>query len=606
MKNRKGKASGKEEAKSPPPTAPPAVEEQSEEKGRCPGCAWQYWSFGIGVSLLLFAGLVYFLSEHYPDGIPLMTQKGIWGRSIKASGGLSSLKKTGKKTGRKDAKTKDTRVPESAEDVQRLWDKASEAFDENRLEEAEELYKRLMRLPPSFSSPIFSSASVWTNLGTTQILKGEMEAAVETLLKAVELDPDSSEAWHNLGAAHRELQQYTQAIPAFQTAAKKAPSQRGALDSLHALGDTMRLYPELLVPAIASYNAALIALYGTTYAVPELPIIPEGVSWAPSQVAYLRMGLAELLLEVKDGQTGGNYTLPCSSVKGECDALALEQAYEIERIGKEAGLEGDAQFEDLLEITRHLIAAVTGSKDVEAASDRYVEALFDDYAETFDASLQALGYSGPAEIRRGVSEVLAELPSDQLPPPGPNSGFPLSLVLDIGCGTGLSGVEVRNLTRRLWGSDLSAGMVEKARQRDLYDDLQVETLVVSLERVAREGEGSRAALVVAADVVVYVGILGDVFEAAERALEPWGLFAFTIEKAPESECEAFREGNSTGWILTRSGRFAHCLDYVQGLCRKHNMRVVLSKDVTVRFEEGKPVGSQLVVAQLQKERKPYR
>ena len=46
-------------------------------------------------------------------------------------------------------------------------------------------------------------------------------------------------------------------------------------------------------------------------------------------------------------------------------------------------------------------------------------------------------------------------------------------ILDLGCGTGLSGLMLRRRARHLTGVDLSPEMVEKARARGIYDRLEV-------------------------------------------------------------------------------------------------------------------------------------
>src|SRR4030095_1892904 len=53
-------------------------------------------------------------------------------------------------------------------------------------------------------------------------------------------------------------------------------------------------------------------------------------------------------------------------------------------------------------------------------------------------------------------------------------------ILDLRCGTGLTGVACAALARRLDGVDLSPRMVEQARARELYDRLTVADLETAL------------------------------------------------------------------------------------------------------------------------------
>ena len=60
---------------------------------------------------------------------------------------------------------------------------------------------------------------------------------------------------------------------------------------------------------------------------------------------------------------------------------------------------------------------------------------------------------------------------------GEESRGSLGRMFDAGCGTGLAGVAFRSLVRDLVGADLSSKMVDMARSRDIYDDVQTGDLV---------------------------------------------------------------------------------------------------------------------------------
>jgi predicted TPR repeat methyltransferase len=101
---------------------------------------------------------------------------------------------------------------------------------------------------------------------------------------------------------------------------------------------------------------------------------------------------------------------------------------------------------------KHLIAALSGG-DSERAPSEYVQQLFDQYAQKFDSHLvEVLSYSVP--------DKLAEL----LRPHAESSRAKWAM-LDLGCGTGLSGAAIAPYARELVGVDLSSKMLEKARER---------------------------------------------------------------------------------------------------------------------------------------------
>jgi predicted TPR repeat methyltransferase len=99
----------------------------------------------------------------------------------------------------------------------------------------------------------------------------------------------------------------------------------------------------------------------------------------------------------------------------------------------------------------------------------------------------------------------------------------------------------------------------------------------------RSAGGHRASLVVAADVLVYVGDLEAFFASAAHYMESNALLAFTLEDCPAEECV-------DGFKLQRSGRFTHSLSYVENLAAASGLVASgLPELVPVRTEGGEPV-----------------
>lgn len=195
---------------------------------------------------------------------------------------------------------------------------------------------------------------------------------------------------------------------------------------------------------------------------------------------------------------------------------------------------------------------------------RYVEGLFDDYADRFDTALiEKLEYSVP--------EKLAALVKPQAP---------FRLTVDLGCGTGLFGEEIRGLTERLEGFDLSANMLARAQAKGLYDHLHRSDLSLSASRSGLFGEGlpaRRADLVSAADVLMYLGSLETVFPLAMELLAPGGLFAFSVEEAGH------------GFVLRNSLRYAHSEAYIRALLDRFGLALLKLEKTVIRMDAGKPV-----------------
>jgi predicted TPR repeat methyltransferase len=191
----------------------------------------------------------------------------------------------------------------------------------------------------------------------------------------------------------------------------------------------------------------------------------------------------------------------------------------------------------------------------------YVARLFDDYAPRFNAHLtEALAYRGPTLIVEALDGV------DRA------HRFPRGL--DLGCGTGLMGAALRARIDELVGVDLSPAMIAKARQTGYYDALEVDHVVDCLAKRAR-GELD---LVVAADVLAYLGDLAQLFSSAARALAPGGLFAFTVESYAG---ETYRLGATM--------RFTHSRDYVLATAAAAGLYPLVLVDSWARREAGREV-----------------
>jgi len=195
----------------------------------------------------------------------------------------------------------------------------------------------------------------------------------------------------------------------------------------------------------------------------------------------------------------------------------------------------------------------------------YVARLFDDYAPRFDRHLaEALGYRGPTLIVEAL---------DALAP-----GRRFESALDLGCGTGLAGAALRGRVDRLAGVDLSAAMIARASLLAIYDALEVGDVLACL------GREERYDLLVAVDVLGYLGDLAPLLAAAARALEPSGLFAFTVESCA-----------GVGFMLRATLRFAHAEAYVEATAARAGLRAVAVRQAPLRREAGVDVDGRIYV-----------
>jgi len=199
----------------------------------------------------------------------------------------------------------------------------------------------------------------------------------------------------------------------------------------------------------------------------------------------------------------------------------------------------------------------------------FVVQLMDDLAPRFDQHLVGkLQYTAPERIGALVKERMG----DKL------SALPM---LDLGCGTGLVGSAVKPYASRLVGVDLSPKMLEAARAKGVYDELQL----AEMQRYLNECDAGSFDLVIAADAFVYVGDLQDVFKGIRRALKRAGGFVFTIEVAPSAAEEYF---------LQNTGRYRHSEEYVAALARQCGMDIKLSEKIVLRMERDMPVPGAII------------
>jgi predicted TPR repeat methyltransferase len=215
----------------------------------------------------------------------------------------------------------------------------------------------------------------------------------------------------------------------------------------------------------------------------------------------------------------------------------------------------------LAEQARYLLAALGAAPPPDRAPAGYVRDLFDAYAPRFDADLtDRLGYRTPAMLAELLREAGTAADASRE-------------VLDLGCGTGLSGQALLPFARRLEGVDLSPRMLAAARARGIYHALHEADLLDVLP--ARPGHWG---LVAAADVLNYLGDLSAVLPALAAALAPEGLAAFSLEKGEEAPC-------SLGPDL----RYRHHPGHLRALAVQAGLRLLAEREAPLRREKGAPV-----------------
>ena len=190
----------------------------------------------------------------------------------------------------------------------------------------------------------------------------------------------------------------------------------------------------------------------------------------------------------------------------------------------------------------------------------YVRHLFDQFSTDYDARMIGqLAYRAPQILRELAGLVMA--------------GRDGLSILDLGCGTGLSGAVFADLASRLDGVDLSAAMIEKARARNIYDSLAVADIEGHLAHDGREYD-----LILAADTLVYLGDLAAIFAGATRRLAAGGFFLFTVEWKEDA-----------GFELGPKRRWRHSEAYLRDMVARTGFEVAGLVACAPRSEANVPV-----------------
>lgn len=225
--------------------------------------------------------------------------------------------------------------------------------------------------------------------------------------------------------------------------------------------------------------------------------------------------------------------------------------------------EADKALENLRALDNpppEMVAACEAIKAAPRSDAGYVRHLFDQFSADYDERMIGqLAYAAP--------QILFDLAAMVMP------GHQHLAILDLGCGTGLAGAVFHPLAARLDGVDLSPAMIEKARARGIYDDLQVADLETAL---GTSGPGYD--VILAADTLVYLGDLALVFEGARNRLSSDGYFLFTVEKA---------EG--AGFELGPKRRWRHSEIYLRELAERFGFGMAGFVTAAPRREANQPV-----------------
>ena len=454
--------------------------------------------------------------------------------------------------------------------------------------------------------------SLHTQLGQALMYAGDVQEAINAFRSACICQREWSEEGKNEALNELASKAYFSLGMAYQESASSAideAKQRELELSVRAYGHATKLDPlywssyanlgviladvgqdeygnkvrslEMFEEGILAYQKAIDILTGAdgSNSIPTDP--PENVREVVAELQY-RIGLC-LVPSLFDDETDDDYnekectlTIDSKPIKRSCLELA---AYQFNKA---------AQYDALHVGAQNALVMVTADASFGMSTDvKKVEALFEDYASNFESSLvDELGYNAFYRMRRGFDRALAQEKAE---------GKKFSKVVDVGCGTGLAGVEFRNISQTLIGVDLSPSIIEHAKTKrpGLYDSFQTGDIKLLLRDYAKQP----ISLFVAADTLIYFNDLSDLFASMKVGIEEGGYAVFSLENvSEESEARLNTIVRQWRWQLTPSGRVAHRKEYVDEVAKANGFQTVLYDTLdNFREEKGEGVRGHLFV-----------
>ncbi len=474
-----------------------------------------------------------------------------------------------------------------------------------RLDEAVEHYQRALALAPGWPEAL-------DNLGALHAQRGEPEAAALVLRAALAVDATRADTLYNLATvefmigAHADAAAHFAAAaaarPGFALALRGAAQAQAALDDsaaaialateAAALGDDADAYAYVAMlhlaadaPAAAlpwaTRAAALVddagphSLVGAAHAAlgdhaAALAAYARAAALAPDRLEphYNCAVMAEAL---RDFPAAIAHFRRAHAIDPDHRAALVNLTRLLIDIGHDEPGELAACLERMLVLdpddpmARHLLDGVRGHVSA-VAPRRYISEMFDAVAGEYDAMmLDRLGYQGPSLL----TDALAAVGGDRY-----------ARALDLGCGSGLIGAALRARVGWLGGVDLAPKMLAQAEARGVYDRLDHGDVIEHL----RAGD-ERFELIVAGDVMIYLGDLAPVFAAVRDRLAAGGIWLFTVEESVDHDVR-----------LHPTGRYAHHRDYLTRTLAAHQLEVVRIATGVLRHQAGQPVDGLVVVA----------
>ena len=211
-------------------------------------------------------------------------------------------------------------------------------------------------------------------------------------------------------------------------------------------------------------------------------------------------------------------------------------------------------------------------------------------------------YNIPSLLREAVSKILDTKESSSKEG---TDGIWSERAVDLGCGSGLSGLIFRQHVRYLTGVEVSGEMAEEARERGCYNRIIVGDAECVLQHDHIADCSSDASIwydfIFACDLVPYIGDLKPIFHTVQRSLEcKGGTFAFSAEILQDGVDAPSDNVDEDGFVMQKCARFCHRERYIISLAEQFGFLILSTTEATVlRQHDGKDVLGSIFVLTLE-------
>ncbi len=422
-------------------------------------------------------------------------------------------------------------------------------------------------------------ARLRVNAAICNIGSGKPEASIERCKEAIGISPEYANAYNILGNAYMGLNDMGNAATSFKQALEKNPAFHDAEFNLGVSLFELNKYDE----ALNSFNKVLDSLPNSVHAMTrkaDVYLIKNKLEKASklydqaiktnNKFSNAYVGMGKLLQRLQKHNDALSHFKKAIELNPNSIEALINAGVSFQKIDNNEA--AAAAFSDVLKIdtensqAKFLLATVQDAPPPAKPDGDYVKRLFDEFADHFDSSLEKIDYNAPEQLATLAKQLLED----------DNSMLD---IIDIGCGTGLSGIQFKPLAHKLIGVDISPRMLDVAKQRGIYDELEERDFLDTLVRHQDDTD-----IIVSADTFPYLGDLEATFLAATSTLKKNGLFLFTVE-THDSEDD---------YLLGQTARYSHSRKYIENVAKRRGLDVLVCKNTVVRKQGGIDVNSLIV------------